>query len=87
MLQNPPNITDISNLQKQIKKILNQAKQKNKPIFLTEKSNISAVILNIKAYKALLKNQKKKDNFWLLSQEKSLDFWNHSSNDAYEKLL
>jgi len=86
MLLDPPNIAGISSLQRQAKKILNQAKKENKPIFVTERSNISAVILSINTYKSLLKKYKK-DDFWLLAQEKSLEFWNHPSNKAYEELL
>jgi len=87
MLPDPPNIAGVSSLQRQARKILDQAKKENKPIFLTERSSVSAVILSIKAYKSLIKSQQEKDDFWLLSQEKSLDFWNHPSNDAYEELL
>jgi len=87
MFSDPPNIAGVSSLQRQTKKILDQVKKDNKPVFLTERSNVSAVILSINSYKSLLKNQKEKDNFWASCQEKSLDFWNHPSNDAYEKLL
>ena len=48
----------------------------------------STVIMNINYYEDLTKvAQNKENNFWMNASCESMDFWDHPSNDVYEKLL
>ncbi len=79
-----PKIHGVSELQRKAKEILTEAKTTGEPIFVTEHNKVSVVILSQEAYENLIQEEQQG---WQKAQEKSLDFWNHNSNDQYEEML
>ena len=83
-----PQTANLTELQRQPRRVIQRMGKTKKPIFITDRSRVSAVMMGVDFYDKLLKNiQNKEDDFWLGAMEESLNFWEHSSNDVYEKLL
>ena len=86
-----PNIRGISELQRQGRKALGpifEEEGQSAPVFLSDRNKLFGVVLSLEDYEALLQNQEEAESrLWLSALSASLNFWNHPSNDAYEKLL
>jgi len=88
MLQPSPQTINLTELQRKPKSVIRRVGKSRAPIFITDRSHVSAVIMNVGFYDKLVKifhNQE--DNFWVQAAGESFSFWDHSSNDVYEKLL
>lgn len=83
-----PTTVGVSALQRRSKAVLNQAKKSRQPVFLTERNQVSAVLLSRETYEQLIQAlESAEESFWLGATESSLGFWGHKSNSAYEKML
>lgn len=84
-----PQVTGVSDLQRQTKKVLEPIRaQDNKIIMLAERNHVFGVVMSLKHYEDLMTQVIDQENdFWANASESSLEFWNHPSNDAYEKYL
>ena len=84
-----PNITGVSELQRNSKKALAPIRtDKNQIVILTDRQDVFGVIMNIEHYKELISLAIQQENdFWQGAFASSLDFWNDKSNDVYEKCL
>jgi prevent-host-death family protein len=84
-----PDISGISQFQRSPKTLFTRVKKTQKPLFITERSKVSGVVLDIKSYESLMAQLEQNENmFWAQAQEASFqDIWEHSSNDEYEKML
>lgn len=88
MFYSVPKVRGVSMLKRKSKEVIDEVKNSNEPVFLSERDDVSVVLLNVKYYDQLMQNAKdKEDYFWLSASEQTFDFWNHPSNDAYEQLL
>ncbi|MFH1012614.1 MAG: hypothetical protein V1760_02600 [Candidatus Peregrinibacteria bacterium] len=84
-----PQVTGVSELQRNSKKVLQPIKEgKEDVVLLSDRNHVFGAIVNIDHYKMLLAMlDKEEKDFWLRVSEKSLDFWLDPSNDVYEKML
>lgn len=88
MLQLSPQTTNLTELQRKPRNVIQKTHKQKSPVFITDRSRVSAVIMDVDYYDNLVKLAKgQEDSFWLQAATKSFDFWDHASNDAYEKLL
>ncbi len=84
-----PNTAGVSDLQRKGKEVLEPIKNNEEDVvLLSDRSHVFGAIVNIEHYKELLKLATQQENdFWLSVTEKTFDFWDHPSNDAYEKCI
>ena len=88
MIYKIPTTCGVSALQRKSKAILDKVKSGSEPVFLTEHNQISAVILSSDNYEQLINSLKfDETRFWSQATESSLKFWDHKSNNAYEKMF
>lgn len=84
-----PQVTGVSELQRKGKRALEPiTTDKDQIVMLSDRNHVFGVVMSVEHYEQLLQLAVNHENdFWLSATQTSLDFWNHPSNDAYEKYL
>lgn len=85
-----PFIKGITEVQRKGKKAFQEllaVKSKKNVMYLADRNKIFAVVLSVDAYEKLIQKSISTEQLdWQQATEKSLDFWNDPSNNAYDKL-
>ena len=87
-----PIVRGVSALQRSYKSVIKDAKDSNQPVFLSDRWNISVVLLSKSAFENLVSKKSNmvkdvdEDNYWLAASTKSLDFWDNEDDEIWDTI-